>query len=162
MATAAFAVSVVAVLIALGSLIYTRRTSQTGRREHDLHLRQDHLARTPQITIALHPEQTDELNPRYVVTLDGPQDLDSVTVRRPYPTNNLVYPLAVNGSDWADDVTFAPLQAATSGTFRQAVGNGEAPEFVCEVVCRRGDEAWKLMKRLDPPITPQFHAWSEL
>jgi hypothetical protein len=71
MTVAAFVVSILALLIALGSLGYTRQTARTNQeRRHD--------ERAPTVTV----ERAEELRiPHVVVTNVGREDLDEVVVR---------------------------------------------------------------------------------
>src|SRR5579863_783432 len=98
MAAAALGIAVGSVLVAVVAMIAAIRSARAAEAT-------EQRARTPVLAILLdHPEPAPNDRVIYRIRNDGPQDLDSVVLHRPRPTDQIVYQLAVTGrAGFADD-----------------------------------------------------------
>lgn len=114
----------------------------------------DRRARTPQLDLILtdpSPPPTDRVI--YKVRNDGPQDLEDIVIYRPRLPNQIIYPVAVTGSDWAeDDIHLGPIVLGQEMQFTFCCGAApELPEFRVRIECHSENESWEMTRLLPPP-----------
>jgi len=163
------ALGIVAIILAGGSLYYARKSANSSarsakaaetsssssrdaaaasQRSASVAEAADHRERAPRFEIVLKvtaPYPTDRVI--YWFRLDGPQDLDEVTIYRPKPPDQIKYPVAATGvtDGWADDaVDLGPLRRTQEVRFTLCCGaSEELPDFRILVEMRWGDEIWQ-------------------
>jgi hypothetical protein len=154
----ATALSIIAILIALGSLFVAIRSARASARSADAAEAVDRRERAPRLAIHLD-SPTPAPNDRviYPVRNDGPQDLDSVLMYQPRTRDRITYPVMRTGdpNGWADDeAELGPLAMTQEVAVTLCCGAaGELPDFRVRVVCRAGDETCELPIALPDPRT---------
>lgn len=157
--TISIIVSVLALAIALASAVFSYRSSRAATRSANAVEASERRARTPELVIVLD-RPTPAPNDRviYRVRNDGPQDLDSVLVYRPRPTDGIKYPITITGgcTGWAvDEVDLGPLALTEEARFTLCCSAAQQlPEFRVRIECRSGTEEWTVHKLLPSPRGP--------
>jgi len=148
------ALGIVALLVSIAAVIFAWRAASAAARSAESAESAERRARTPQLAILLDnpaPAPVDRVI--YRVRNDGPQDLDSLVIHRPRPTDQITYQVAVTGrGGWADDVDLGPLELTREARFTLSCAGGEdLPEFHVRVECRSGLDHWEMTRLLPPP-----------
>jgi hypothetical protein len=110
--------------------------------------------RTPRLAILLdNPVLAPGDRVIYRVRNDGPQDLDTLTIYRPRPSDRITYPIGKLSETWADDrIEWASLALTEEVSFTLCCGAAiEVPEFRVRVECRSGTDEWTLNELLPSP-----------
>ena len=149
MVIAAFIVSLVALVLAGLSVLYTRTQARSATRA-------DLRARHPVLVVTLHDKvSSGETQALYYVENRGREDLDSVVVQSPVTSDRVRYPVARFGQDFADEAELGPLEIRAKQAFVLSIGSAEElPEFRVRFKCRAGKDAWDDADVLDDP---RFH-----
>ena len=116
----------------------------------------DRRERQPHLSIVLdYPQPAPGDRVIYRVRNDGPQDLDSLLIYRPQPTDRVIYGLALTGdaAGWAaDEIELGAIAVTKEGRFTLSCGPAiDLPEFRVRIVCRAGPDEWLLSHVLPPP-----------
>lgn len=153
----ALVVSIVGTFYAWRSARASEASAEAAKASARSAAAEDRRARTPQVVVAVEkraPHDGDVVV--YSVRNDGPQDLDSVVVHRPAPTDGIRYPVAATGhSDWQDSAEVGPLALTQTGHFTLSCSSArKLPTFRVKIVCRAGLDQWELIRELDFPRSP--------
>ena len=149
MVIAAFIVSLVALVLAGLSVLYTRTQARAAASA-------DRRARHPILEVTLHEEvSSGEAQAMYYVQNQGKEDLDSVMVQRPATADGVRYPVARLGQEFADEAELGPLEIKAKQAFVLSIGSAEdLPQFRVRIKCRVGKDVWEDAYVLDDP---RFH-----
>ncbi len=145
---AALLVSLISVIIAL----LARRDSF-----HLAHTAEaaEHRALTPQLEVILSepaPAPADRVI--YRLRNNGPQDLEDIVIYRPRVRDQIIYPIALTGSDdWAkDEIHLGPVELGQDAPFTFCCGVAqELPEFRVRIACNLKNKTWEMTQLLTPP-----------
>jgi hypothetical protein len=158
MEVAALAIAIVSIVVAGGSVYYAWRSARAAEEATRISADQHRREREPQIRIWLPTEEQARVtDDRVIYRLinEGPDDLESVVVHRPFTTaDSVVRQIAVTGgTDWQDDADFGALPIGAERQFTVSIGTAsegqEEPDLRVRIVCRRGTDSWELVRVLD-------------
>ena len=144
---AALLLSLISTIIAL----LARRDSSRSARAAEA---ADHRAREPKLEIILsEPEPAPIDRGIYRLRNDGPQDLEDIVIYRPRLPDQIKYPIAVTGSDWAEDeIHLGPVALGQEVRFTFCCGiAAKLPEFRVRIDCLAGSETWQTTWLLSSP-----------
>lgn len=149
MAAAAFIVSLVALLAAGASVLYTRTQAMAAKRA-------DHRARHPRLGLSLDVLASSGVDKvLYYIENQGQEDLDSVVVFRPVTTDGVRYPVAKLGGEYVDSADLGPLEIKARQGWVLGIGAAEnLPQFRVRIHCRIGKDTWEDAYVLEDP---RFH-----
>ena len=146
MATAAFIVSIVALLAAGASAVYTRTQAQAATNA-------DLRARRPILNLSLDKlASSGETTALFYIENQGSEDLDSVVISRPITADGVRYPVAKLGQEFEDQVDLGRLEIKEKQGVVLCIGSAEQlPEFRLRIQCRVGNARWDDAHVLEDP-----------
>ena len=146
--------SIAGVLVSLISAIVAILAKRDSSRSAHVAEAADHRARTPQLEIILSEPAPVPIN-RVIYRLrnDGPQDLEDIVIYRPRLPDQIIYPVAVTGSDWAEDeIHLGPVALGQEVRFTFCCGiAAKLPEFRVRIYCLAENKTWPLTRLLPSP-----------
>lgn len=149
-------VSLVSAIIAFIARHDSKQSAEAAQQSAEAAQAVDHRARTPQLEIILskaEPAPTDRVI--YKVRNGGPQDLDSLIIYRPRPSDQITYQIASTDGHggWAnDEIPLGLVSLGQEARFTLCCGVApELPEFRVLIECISGNETWRMTKSLPPP-----------
>lgn len=149
MVVAAFIVSLVALLVAGASALYTRTQARAATNA-------DLRARRPVLGVSLHElVSSADTTALFYVENSGSEDLDSVVVFRPMTEDGVRYPVAKLGGEFGDQAELGPLEIKAKQGVVLSIGSAESlPEFRLRIRSRIGKDTWEDAHVLKDP---RFH-----
>lgn len=142
--------TVLGAIAAVASVWSARAASKSARVAENV----DRRARTPRLVVTLDRRLRNE-DPlaMYWVLNEGPQDLDSISVKAPTLSDGLTYQVASEGDELAEQANLGSLQIGSRAVFKLTVPpNRELPVLWVAFTCSAGKETpWGVPQRLDPP-----------
>lgn len=156
MEIAALIVAVFALIVSLGSAIYTRRQANASEGQARVARNADLREREPRLEVTLSEKVGEGDNSAlYYLRNLGPQDLESVVLRRPKTDDGVLYDVARLGDDFGGEAELGPLELGHRQGFVLAIGSRRyLPDFRVRIACRAGDDSWESSVELEDP---RFH-----
>ena len=142
MEIAALIVAALALIVSLGSAIYTRRQTHASESQARAARNADIREREPRLEVTLNEKVGEgDTSALYYFRNRGPQDLESVVMQRPKTDDGVLYDIARLGGDCGGEAELGPLELGHRQGFVLAIGSREhLPEFRVRVVCRAGGD----------------------
>jgi hypothetical protein len=111
MEVAALVVAVFALVVSLGSAIYTRRQANASEGRARAARNADLREREPRLEVTLSEKVSEgDKSALYYVRSLGPQDLESVVLQRPKTDDGVLYDVARLGEDFGREAELGPLE----------------------------------------------------
>ncbi|MEN2742495.1 hypothetical protein ABCS02_32365 [Microbacterium sp. X-17] len=148
-------VAALSATVAIISVVYARRSARAAESSAAVSTDRHRRDREPQLRIWL-PEMIDVAEDKAIYHLinDGPDDLDSVVIFKPFATDDLSRPIAITGEgNFRHEIQLGALPMGVERRFTVAVGAGSDsrtdPDLRLRIVCTRGSDTWTLVKALE-------------